>query len=152
MLFGCDTSDHFFFQMEPWKLAYRHMGSQADFNKFKKLTGEIVQGHCYSDEVYWRYYTLLHMTGSSTRIVVEEHVDNLDCISSGGYYSKATVNAMETDYLTSIAELMTQVSSALPDDDGFDNAAREVISRMYSTRQNSKSTRPGKINNKKTLR
>ncbi len=139
--------------MEPWKLAYRRTGSQADFNKFKKkLTGKEFQGHCYSDEVYWRYYTLLHMTGSSTRIVVEEHVANLDCISSGRYYSKATVNAMETDYLTSIAELMTQVSSALPDDHEFDNAAREVISRMHNTRQNSKSTRPGKINNKKTAK
>lgn len=140
---------NFFFQMEPWKLACRYSGSQAEFNKFKKLIGDVVKGHCYSDEVYWRYYTLLHMTGTSTRIVEEEHVANLDCISIGSYYSKATVNSMETDYLTSIAELKTQVSSALPEDDGFDNAAREVISRMHSTRQNSRSKRPGKINNKK---
>ena len=95
--------------MKHWKLEYRPRG--FEFNKFKKLTGIVVHGHFYSDDVWWRYYTMLHMTGSPTRLITEEHVANLDCISGGRYYSKETVNAMETDYLTRIAELKTEVLS-----------------------------------------
>ena len=96
---------------------------------------------------------MLHMTGSPTRLIAEEHVANLDCISGGRYYSKETVNAMETDYLTRIAELKTEVLSlALHDDTEFKNAARQVISCMHSTRHNSRSTRPGKINNQTRMR
>jgi hypothetical protein len=136
--------------MELWKLEHRPRG--FEFNKFKKLMSEVVQGHLYSDDVWWRYYTLLHMTGSSTRIVVEEHIANLDCISGGRYYSKATVNAMEKDYLTRISELKAKVTTVLPDFTGFDDAAKEVISRMHSKRQNSRSTRSGKIHNKTGMR
>ena len=141
-----------FLQMKHWKLEHRPRG--FEFNKFKKLTGEVVQGHCYSDDVWWRYYTMLHMTGSPTRLIAEEHVANLDCIGGGRYYSKETVNAMETDYLTRIAELKTEVLSLalLHDDTEFKNAAQDVISCMHSKRQNSRSTRPGKINNQTGMR
>ena len=136
--------------MKQWKL--EHLPRGADFNKFKVAVSKvIIPGH-YSDDVWWRYYTILHMTGSSTRIIREEHIANLNCIQEGKYYSKATVNDMETDYLTRIAELKAGVSLALPDDTGFEDAAQVVISSMKSTRQNSRSTRPGKIVNKTGLR
>ncbi len=97
---------------------------------------------------------MLHMTGSPTRLIAEEHVANLDCIGGGRYYSKETVNAMETDYLTRIAELKTEVLSLalLHDDIEFKNAAQEVISCMHRKRQSTRSTRPGKINNKTGIR
>ena len=138
--------------MKHWKLEYGHRG--FEFNKFKKLTGIVVHGNFYSDDVWWRYYTMLHMTGSPTRLITEEHVANLDCISGGRYYSKETVNAMETDYLTRIAELKTEVLSLalLHDDTEFKNAAQEVISCMHRKRQSTRSTRPGKINNKTGIR
>ncbi len=135
-----------FIQMKQWKL--EHLPRGADFNKFRVLVSKVIIPGYYSNDVWWRYYTILHMTGSSTRIIREEHIANLNCIQEGKYYSKATVNDMETNYLTRIAELKTEMSLVLPEDTDFEDAARVVISRMKSKRQNSRSTRPGKIINK----
>ncbi len=133
--------------MKSWNLDHKPRGNPFfDFRKLLKKNHLIPDE--YSSDTWWRYYSILHMTGSSTRIVREEHIANLDSIQEGKYYSKATVNAMEMDYLTQIAELKTKLSRALPDDTSFNDAAREVISRTRRRRQNSRSTRPGKINNK----
>ena len=133
--------------MKSWNLEYKPRGNPVcDFRKLLKKNQDIPDE--YTNDVWWRYFSILHMTGSATRIVREEHIANLNSIRDGKYYSKATVNTMEMDYLTQISELKTKLLNALPDDTSFNKAAREVISRTRGQRQNSRSTRPGKINNK----
>ena len=131
--------------MKTWNLDHKPRG--FEFNKFKKLLSRVTPGH-YSDDVWWRYYAILHMTGSATRIVREEHVANLECIQQGKYYSKDVLNAMENDYLIHINDLKARLSEAFPDETGFEDAARTVINSTQSMRQSSRSTRPGKIRNK----
>ena len=133
--------------MKQWNLDHRPRGQE--FCDFKKQLMQKLHGiqEPYTNDVLWRYFTILHLTGTSTRLVQEEHIANLNHIKEGRYYSKATVNTMETDYLTHIAELKTKLSAQFPDDTGFASAAQDVISRTYGRRQSSRSTRPGKINN-----
>lgn len=137
--------------MKSWNLDHKPRGdSFFDFRKLLKKKQSIPDE--YSNDTWWRYYSVLHMTGSASRIIREEHIANLTSIQEGKYYSKAAVNAMEMDYLTQIADLKTKLSLALPDDTSFHDAAREVISCTRRQRQNSRSTRPGKINNKTGMR
>lgn len=124
-----------------WKLD-QHRG--AEFNKFKKNTfdEEFLEIPKYSDDVWWRYFTTLHMTGTAARITRDEHIVNLDRIQSGRYYSEATMNAMEAHYLERIAELKRDVASVLPDDKTYENAVKIVVHRAKKKRQHYMSTRP----------
>lgn len=138
------TDNFYHIQMLHWKLdAHR----DSDFNHFKTRTfdGEYLEIPRYSDDVWWRYYTSLHMTGTATRLTREEHILNLDRIESMQYYSKETMNAMESRYMARIAVLKEEVSAL--DDQTYEEAAKIVVHRAKKRRQHFMSTQP-KINNR----
>ena len=130
--------------MRHWKLdAHR----DCEFNHFKSRTfdDEYLEIPKYSDDIWWRYYTSLHMTGTATRLMREEHITNLDRIKSGRYYSKAAMNAMEARYLARISALRTEVSAL--DNQTYEKAVKIVVRRAKKGRQHYMSTQQ-KIDNK----
>ena len=134
-------------QMKHWRL---DQPKGTNFNYFKRDTfnGEYLEIPKYSTDVWWRYFTMLHLTGTATRLMRDEHILHLDRIESGRYYSKVSVNAMEERYLARIAELQREAEGL--DDDTYAKAAKLASSRIKKDRKNCRSDQP-KIDNRRRL-
>lgn len=130
--------------MSEWKLDHSPRG-EAFYDFRKKL---IKRFPCYTDDSLWRYFTFLHSVGADVRNEKDTHSENIDCIQNGRFYSRSTVNAITSKYLERLARLKAETASALPDDTEFDDAARIVIQRAVTPRQNHRSDRVGKIRNR----
>jgi hypothetical protein len=133
--------------MKHWRL---DQPKGEKFNRFKKNTfdGEYLEIPKYPTDVWWRYFTTLHLTGTATRLTRDEHILHLDRIESRQYYSKASVNAMEARHLARIAKLRREAEGL--DDDTYAEAAGLASSRIKKGRKNCRSDQP-KIDNSRRL-
>jgi pyruvate/2-oxoacid:ferredoxin oxidoreductase alpha subunit len=130
-------------QMKIWRLD-RPKGESFRYWKKSLFKGEYLEIPRYPIHVWWRYYTLLHLTKAVTRLTRDEHIIHMDRIESGRYYSKASMNAMEARHLARIAALKQEAEA--PQNTRYEDAARVVISRMEKDTKNDKSNQP-KIRN-----
>jgi hypothetical protein len=130
--------------MSQWKL-----DPQIYSPTFKFFLRKFCKRNCpgYSDQTYWRYFTLLHMVGAEVHNTGLTNKRIAEEIENGRFYSKSTLKAMETKYLKRISELKSSMDSKLPDDTQFDDATQMVAIRANMSRQSSRSSRPGKIQN-----
>jgi len=125
--------------MQSWKL--EPIIYSPKFKEYRKKFMEKYPG--YSLQTCWRYFTFLHLVGADARHTHEVNADYIEWFQNGKFYSKETLNLMESKYLERIAALKQK----LQDTSEFDAAAKEVIHRATMRRQNSRSTRCGKIKN-----
>ena len=58
-----------------------------------------------TDQTCWRYFTFQHMVGSDVRNTKETHIENIQMIEKGVFYSKVTLEAMEEKLLSKITAL-----------------------------------------------
>ena len=134
--------------MNEWKLD--HLPRGETFSDFKKQMAKKVPG--YSAETMWRYFTFRHAVGADVRNDKETLLEDIDYFENGSFYSRSTVDTMTSKYLERLAELKAEMASTFPDDTEFDDAARIVILRARTPRQNYRSHRVGKIKNKGSMR
>ncbi len=130
--------------MGVWKLD--HLPRGETFSDFKKQLAKKVPG--YSAETMWRYFTFRHAVGADVRNDKDTLQEDINYFKNGNFYCRSTVNAMTSKYLEILAELKAEMASKLPDDTEFHDAARIVIRRARTPRQNHRSDRIGKIRNK----
>ena len=137
--FVFECFDQFPPQMKSWKLE-----PIIHSQRFKDYWKHFQTKHPgYSLQTCWRYFTFQHMVGADARQSSEVHTDSVEWFENGKFYSRETLQKMEEKYLRKISVLKQQ----LQDTSDFDAAAEEVIHRATKTRQNSRSTRDGKIRN-----
>ena len=135
-------------QMSSWRL-----GERKDFlfNKWVKHMLERFNNNLqeFSTETFWRYYTQLHLVGADVHMEETTHRKHLTLIQQAVYFDQKTMEAMETRYLTRIVELRNRLAAAFPLDVSVSRAARLVVNSVVSSRQSSRTTRGGRIQNKK---
>ncbi len=120
--------------MATWRLEEGERGT-AFHDYFRKA----VKRFGFSERAHWRYFTFMHMVGAKKHNTELTHRELLALFEGGAFYSKATVQGMESKYLERMARIRR------PDE--FNDAAVTVGYRASQPRQSSQSTRPNKIKN-----
>jgi hypothetical protein len=116
-----ETMHHFNFvwlQVEAvWNLDQRqdkwqdklHRNMRSVFDGVRAFPGV----HYFSDEIYWRYYTLLHLCGTKASFSAPKHIKHLTMMS-GEFYDMKTMQEMEAPLMAKIVDLKQKLQHEKP--------------------------------------
>ena len=67
----------------------------------------------FSDNIYWRYYTFLHLCGTATIYSGPKHIEHLKMMA-GDFYDMKTVEEMEKPLMANIVNLKQKLQREKP--------------------------------------
>ena len=85
-------------------------------NKIRPLVDRVreVPGvNHFSDNIYWRYYTFLHLCGTATIYSGPKHIEHLKMMA-GDFYDMKTVEEMEKPLMANIVDLKQKLQREKP--------------------------------------